>query len=54
MGPSRPNPSGGGGLRAISLSFAVDDASGIDSSSLRDLAAQDPSAYMIVFMKVST
>jgi hypothetical protein len=27
MGPSRPNPAGGGGLRAISLSFVVDDAS---------------------------
>ncbi len=27
MGPSRPNPLGGWGLRAISLSFVVDDAS---------------------------
>ena len=54
MGPSRPNPSGGGALRAISLSFVVDDTSSIDSSSLRDLASQDPSAYMIVFIKVST
>ena len=27
MGPSRPNPSGGWGLRAISLSFVVNDAS---------------------------
>ncbi len=26
MGPSRPNPSGGWGLRAISLSFVVNDA----------------------------
>ena len=26
MGPSRPNPPGGWGLRAISLSFVVDDA----------------------------
>ena len=27
MGPSRPNPTGGWGLRAISLSFVVNDAS---------------------------
>ena len=27
MGPSRPNPAGGWGLRSISLSFVVDDAS---------------------------
>ena len=27
MGPSRPNPAGGWGLRAISLSFVVNDAS---------------------------
>ena len=26
MGPSRPNPAGGWGLRAISLSFVVHDA----------------------------
>ena len=26
MGPSRPNPSGGWGLRSISLSFVVNDA----------------------------
>ena len=26
MGPSRPNPSGGWGLRSISLSFRVNDA----------------------------
>ncbi len=40
MVPSRPNPLGGGWLRAISLSFVDDDATGIASSSLRDLTSQ--------------
>ena len=44
MGPSRPNPSGGWGLRSISLSFVVNDANRIASFSLRDLTSQDPSA----------
>ncbi len=54
MGTSRPNPSGGWGLRAISLSLVVVDVPDIDSSSLRDLASQAPSANVIVFMKGST
>ncbi len=54
MGPSRPNPSGGWGLRAISLSLVVVDVPDIDSSSLRDLASQAPSANVTVFMKGST
>ena len=54
MGPSRPNPLGRWGLRATSLSFVDDDATGIASSSLRDLTSQAPSAYVTVFMKGST
>ncbi len=54
MGPSRPNPSGGWGLRAISLSLVVADVPDIDSSSLLDLASQAPSANVTVFMKGST
>ena len=54
MGPSRPNPAGGWGLRAISLSFVVNDAYRIASSSLRDLTSQAPSANIIVFMEGST
>ncbi len=41
MGPSRPKPSGGWGLRTISVSR-------------RDLAWQAPSANVTVFMKGST
>jgi len=54
LGPSRPNPSGGWGLRAISLSLVVVDIPDIASSSLRDLASQDPSANVTVFLKGST
>jgi len=50
MGPSRPNPSGGWGLRAISLSLVVADVPDIASSSLLDLASQAPSANVMVFM----
>ena len=54
MGPSRPNLSGGWGLRAISWSLVVVDVPDIASSSLRDLASQAPYANIIVFMKGST
>jgi len=54
MGPSRPNPLGGWGLRAISLSLVVVDVPDIASFSLRDLASQAPSANVSVFMKGST
>ncbi len=41
MGPSRPNPLGGWGLRAISLSFVVDDA----SASPNDAPASPPPLF---------
>ena len=54
MGPSRPNPSGGWGLRAISLSLVVVDVPASTPPNLRDLASQAPSANVTVFMKGST
>jgi len=54
MGQSRPNPWGGWGLRAISLSLVVADVPGSPPPLLRDLASQAPSANVIVFMKGST
>ena len=53
MGPSRPNPLGGWGLRAISWSFVVDDALHRLLLSSRPHLA-NPSAYVIVFMEGST
>ncbi len=54
MGPSRPNPLGGWGLRAISLSLVVVDVPASPPPHLRDLASQAPSANVTVFMKGST
>ena len=54
MGPSRPNPSGGWGLRAISLSLVVVDVPASTPPHLRDLASQALSANVTVFMKGST
>ena len=54
MGPSRPNPSGGWRLRAISLSLVVVDVPASPPPLLRDLASQAPSANVTVFMKGST
>ncbi len=54
MGPSRPNPSGEWGLRAISLSLVVVDVPASTPPLLRDLASQAPSANVTVLMKGST
>jgi hypothetical protein len=54
MGLSRPNPSGGRGLPAISLSLVVADVPASSPPHLRELALQAPSANVIVFMKGST
>ncbi len=47
MGPSRPNPLGGWRLRAISLSFVVDDASASLLSSRPHLASPIRIRYRI-------
>ncbi len=54
MGPSRSNPSGGWGLRSISLSLVVADVPASAPPHLRDLASQAPSANVTVVMKGST
>ena len=54
MGPFRPNPSGGWGLRAIFLSLVVADVTASPPPLFATSPRKAPSANVTVFMKGST